>query len=148
MLNPDFREMLSELTDADAEFIVVGAYALAAHGLPRATGDIDVWIRPTPENAQKVNLALTRFGAPMDQISPEALATPEVVFQLGVAPRRIDLLTTIDGVAFDEAWPRRVMVEVDGLRVPILSKEDFVVNKRTVGRPKDLADIAWIEGED
>lgn len=148
MLNPDFREMLSELNAAGADYIVVGAYALAAHGLPRATGDMGVWVRPSTNNARRVHQALQRFGAPMDQIAVEDLSQPDVVFQLGVAPRRIDVLTSIDGVAFDDAWPRRVTVEVDGLPVPILSKQDFVANKRAVGRPKDLADIAWLEGED
>jgi hypothetical protein len=140
--------MLFELSNAGADFIVVGAYALAAHGLPRATGDIDVWVRPSVESANKVILALQQFGAPMDQISSEALSSSDIVFQLGVAPRRIALLTSIDGVSFDDAWARRILVDVEGLRLPILSKEDFIVNKRAVGRPKDLADIAWIEGHE
>lgn len=148
MLNPDFREMLCGLNAVDAEYIVVGAYALAAHGLPRATGHLDVWVRSSPDNAQRVLRALQAFGAPMDQISAEDLAQPDVVFQIGVAPRRIDVLTSIDGVTFEGAWPRRWQLQVDGLTVPILSKEDFVVNKRAVGRPKDLADIAWLEGEE
>ena len=146
-MNPDFRDMLSELSAAGADYIVVGAYALAAHGMPRATGDMDVWVRASPENAARVHRALQRFGAPMEQIPVDDLVSPDLVFQLGVVPRRIDILTSIDGVSFDDAWPRRVLVEVDGLQVPVLSKEDFIANKRAVGRPKDLADIAWLEGD-
>jgi hypothetical protein len=148
VLNPDFRDMLSELNEAGAEYLVVGAYALAAHGTPRATGDIDIWVRPTPENARRVHAALTAFGAPSGQVSVDDLSAPDVVFQIGVAPRRIDILTSIDGVAFDDAWPRRETVEVDGVLVPILGREDFVANKKASGRPKDLADIASLDDDD
>jgi hypothetical protein len=146
VLNPDFRDMLSELNAAEADFIVVGAYALAAHGLPRATGDIDIWVRPTAENAERVHGALRAFGAPVDQLSVDDLSSPEVVFQIGVAPRRIDILTSIDGVAFEDAWPRRQTVTIEGLDIPVLGREDFIENKKASGRPQDLADVAWLEG--
>ena len=145
MLNRDFREMLSELLDASAEYLIVGAYALAAHGVPRATGDLDVWIRPSKDNAGRVFAALARFGAPLDHVSLEDFTNPGMVFQIGVAPRRIDILTSIDGVDFDSAWSGRSSVEIDGLRVPVLGREDLIANKRAVGRPKDLADIAMLE---
>ena len=145
MLNRDFREMLSELLDASAEYLIVGAYALAAHGVPRATGDLDVWIRPSKDNAGRVFAALARFGAPLDHVSLEDFTNPGMVFQIGVAPRRIDILTSIDGVDFDSAWSGRTSVEIDGLRVPVLGREDLIANKRAVGRPKDLADIAMLE---
>lgn len=147
MLNPDFRDMLSACIAEDVEFLVVGAYALAAHGLPRATGDLDCWIRRSPENAERVMRALGRFGAPLDQITAADLLTPDTVFQLGVEPTRIDVLTSIDGVEFDDAWPSRVVTEVAGLRVPLLGLAELVRNKRASGREQDLADVARIERE-
>ncbi|MCP4500554.1 MAG: hypothetical protein GY822_11395 [Deltaproteobacteria bacterium] len=147
MLNPDFRDMLSALQDAEVEYLIVGAFALAAHGMPRATGDIDVWVRPVAANAVRVLDALRQFGAPTSAITTEDLASPDVVFQIGIAPRRIDILTSIDGVKFPEAWQRRISVDIDGLEIPVLSKKDFLTNKRVVGRPKDLADVAWLESK-
>jgi hypothetical protein len=145
-LNRDFRDMLSELSAANADFLVVGAYALAAHGLPRATGGLDVWVRPTGENAKRVIAALTRFGAPLDQVSEQDLVTPGTVFQIGVVPRRVDVLTSIDAVSFEQAWANRMETEIDGLRIPVLGRADFIANKKALGRPKDLADVAWLEG--
>lgn len=147
-MNPDFRDMLSEFNAAGVEYLLVGAYALAVHGLPRATGDMDLWVRPTAENAHRAYAALARFGAALRDLAPNDLATPDIVFQIGVAPRRIDVLTSIDGVDFGAAWQRRVMTVVDGIDVPVLHKDDLIANKRAVGRPKDLADVAWLEGEE
>jgi len=144
-LNPDFRDMLSALNDAGAEFLIVGAYALAAHGMPRATGDIDIWIRPTAENAHLVWQALTSFGAPLSRLQIEDLATPDLVFQIGIAPRRIDILTSISGVEFEEAWAKRSNLEIAGQRLNILSRNHLIQNKRAAGRPKDLADLAWLQ---
>ena len=146
MLNQDFREMLSGLSAQQAEFLLVGAYALAGHGLPRATGDIDIWIRPTPDNAARVWRALAAFGAPLESLTIEDLTTPGVFFQMGVPPRRIDILTAIDGVEFDEAWSTRLDCVIDGIRLPVLGREALIRNKRASGRPKDLADLAWLEG--
>lgn len=145
MLNPDYRDMLSALSEEGAEFLVVGALALAAHGLPRATGDIDIWVRASQANAERVWRALRRFGAPTRDLAPEDLAAPDVVFQIGVAPRRIDLLTSIDGVTFDEAWPERMIVELEGLFLPVIGRAQLIRNKRASGRPKDLADLSWLE---
>ena len=147
MLNPDFRDMLSALCDEKVEFLLVGAYALAVHGCPRATGDMDLWIRPTPENAQRVWRALERFGASRSRLKQEDLMVPENVFQIGVPPRRIDILTSIDGVAFDEAWCERKEFEIEGRRLSVIGREQLLKNKRASGRPKDLADIAWLESE-
>jgi len=144
-MNRDFAEMLSALSDAGAEFLIVGAHALAAHGKPRATGDLDVWVRPTGENAQRVWSALAAFRAPRLGLTQDDLATPGIVFQIGVPPCRIDLLTEISGVAFDEAWERRVVLEIEGQRLPFLSRQDLIANKRAAGRPKDLADLAELE---
>jgi hypothetical protein len=144
-MNRDFVEMLSALSVAGAEYLVVGAHALAAHGVPRATGDLDIWVRPSAANASRVRDALARFGAPLEDLSATDLASPDLVFQVGLPPARIDILTTISGVEFAAAWARRVTIAIGELQVPVLGREDFVRNKRAVGRPKDLADIALLE---
>jgi len=146
MLNPDYRDILSELSAAGADFLLVGAYALAVHGLPRATGDLDIFVRPTRKNAGKVWKALVRFGAPLAGVSKEDFSRPGKVVQLGVAPGRIDLLTAIDGVDFAEAWASRQEVEVEGLRIPVLGRAALIRNKRASGRPQDLADVKRLEG--
>lgn len=143
-LNEDFRDLLVLLADAGVEFVVVGAYALALHGAPRASGDIDLFIRPSPPNAERVFQALTRFGAPLQSAGVTAadLAQPGAVYQIGLPPRRIDLLTEISGVSFDEAWASRIETEVERRTVPFIGREAFLKNKQATGRPKDLADIA------
>jgi hypothetical protein len=140
MLNPDFRDILSAFSDAGVEYLLVGAYAMASHGYVRATGDIDLWVRPGPDNAQRVFEALRRFGAPLRGVSESDFAQPNIVLQLGVPPRRIDVLTAIDGVAFEEAWSDRVELTVGGLRIPVLSREHLIQNKEATGRAKDQAD--------
>src|SRR5436853_7042411 len=104
LLNPDFHDILSAFGNTGVEFLLVGAYALAAHGLPRATGDIDLWVRCSKENAVRVLTALTRFGASVRDLTEADFTTPGMVVQIGVTPRRIDILTAIDGVEFNEAW--------------------------------------------
>jgi hypothetical protein len=145
MLTRDFAEMLSALSAAGAEFLIVGAYALAAHGTPRATGDIDIWVRPTTENAQRVLAALKAFGAPLMDLSLEDLSRPDIVFQMGIAPNRIDLLTGISGVTFEEAWPDRLISTVAGMPLPFIGKAALVRNKRAAARPKDLLDADLLE---
>lgn len=140
-LNPDFRDMLYALNVADADFLVVGAYAVAAHGHPRATGDLDIWVRADVDNASKVVAALSAFGAPMDQISEEDFASPSIVFQIGVPPGRIDILTDLSGVDFGTAWDSRISITIDDITFPVLGRADLVANKRASGRPKDLADL-------
>lgn len=137
--------MLSCLKDEGVEFLIVGAYALAAHGLVRATGDIDVWLRNSSDNARKILRALSTFGAPTSDLSEEDFTTPNVVLQIGVEPRRIDLMTGIDGVDFNEAAQNSVRVNVDGVELFVLSKEDLLKNKLAAGRDKDRGDIAWLE---
>jgi len=141
-LNDDFREMLEALTDADVEFVIVGAHALAVHGVPRATGDIDVLVRPSPENAVRVMAALLAFGAPVAAhgVTRADFERPGNVYQIGLPPRRIDLLTEITGVSFDEAWADRVIVERDGLSLPFLSRAALLRNKDATGRDKDALD--------
>ena len=148
MLNPDYRDMLSALLEEGAEFLVVGAFALAAHGLPRATGDIDLWIRASADNSTRVWSALLRFGAPTHGLTATDLESPDIVFQIGVAPHRIDLLTSIDGVDFADAWADRALVNLEGVTLPVISRPHLIQNKRASGRPKDLADLAWLEQTD
>jgi len=125
--------------------MVVGAYALAAHERPRATGDIDIWVRPTPENAERVWAALVRFGAPLHELTMADLSAPGITFQMGLQPRRIDILTSISGLTFDEAWPNCITVEHDDLRYAVIGKSDLITNKRAAGREKDLLDVSNLE---
>ena len=148
-MNPDFVDFLAALLAADARFLVVGAHALAVHGVPRATGDIDVWIERSPENAARVWRALDAFGAPAPALGLQRvdLETPDQVVQIGLPPRRIDILTGVSGVEFGDAWTDRVVHRVDGLDVPFLGREALIRNKRASGRFKDLGDLEAL-GED
>ncbi len=143
-MNQDFQDFLRELSDAGARFLIVGAYALAAHGLPRATGDIDIWVEPTMENAGLVFRALQAFGAPLHDLTVADLGSPGVVFQMGLPPRRIDVLTQITGVDFDEAWARRAGATFGDLEVWVIGPRELLRNKRATGRPRDLVDAATI----
>jgi hypothetical protein len=146
-LNEDFRDILAALLDVEARFLVVGAHAMAVHGVPRATGDIDIWIEISPENADRVWSALLVFGAPIEAlgITREDLTTPGMVIQIGLPPRRIDILTKISGVGFKEAWQTRSMGQVGVLSIPFLGRERLIDNKRAAGRKKDLADLELLE---
>ena len=146
-MNSDFSELIAEFNAHSVEFLVVGAHALAAHGHVRATKDLDVWVRPEAENAERVIAALRSFGAPLHDLTVEDLATPGVVFQIGVAPVRIDVLTAIDGVEFDDAWSRRVESRFGGHPVFVLSREHLIKNKRASGRLQDLADVERLEAD-
>ena len=145
MLNPDFKDMLLCLKDEEVEFIIVGAYALAAHGLPRATGDIDIWVNNSPDNAQRIIRALIKFGAPTSNLSEEDFISPGMIVQIGVEPCRIDLLTSIDGVEFNVAWKNKLTISIDDLELHVLSKADLLKNKLAVSRDKDQSDIVWLE---
>ncbi|OGQ14077.1 MAG: hypothetical protein A2138_04345 [Deltaproteobacteria bacterium RBG_16_71_12] len=137
--------MLFALSDHGAEFVVVGAHALALHGHPRATGDLDILVRPSTENAEKVWRALVAFGAPLFDLNREDLATAGVVFQMGLPPRRIDLLTSISGVSYDDAAGSRVDHMIEGRPIPFIGREALIANKRAAGRLKDLADVHALE---
>ena len=146
-MNRDFVDMLSALSEAGAEFLVVGAHALAAHGTPRATGDLDLWVRPSEENAKCVWSALIRFGAPLECLREADFTEQDLVVQIGVPPVRIDLLTSVSGLTFEPVWAERIEVEIDGLTVPVIGRRALIENKRAAGRPKDLADIHELERE-
>lgn len=135
-MHPDFKELLSEFNAHSVEYLVVGAHALAAHGHVRATKDIDVWVRPTRENAANVLEALAAFGAPLYGASLDDFAEPHFVLQIGVPPLRIDVITSITGVTFEEAWPDRLQTTFDNAPVGVLSRHHLIQNKRAAGRPQ------------
>jgi hypothetical protein len=139
-MNPDFVDLLRAFIAADVRFLVVGAYALAVHGRPRATGDLDVWVEATPENAPRVMQALTEFGAPLRDLSEPDFARPGVTYQIGLPPGRIDILTELTGLTFAEAWPDRVHRPFGDVEVDFIGRDAFIRNKRATGRTKDLAD--------
>lgn len=144
-VDQDFRDLLSEFLAAEVEFLIVGAHALALQGHIRATKDLDIWIKPSAENAHRVFLALARFGAPLQGTRPEEFATPGLILQIGLPPVRIDVITSIEGVDFEEAWSDHVEGLFFGLEVPALGRQGLLKNKRTAGRPQDLADVDWLE---
>jgi hypothetical protein len=147
-VSQDFVDLLCAFADRRVEYLVVGAHALAAHGHVRATKDLDVWIRPSWENAARVYRALAAFGAPLSGIEEADFATPGTVVQIGVAPFRIDILTKIDGVEFDEAWDQKISTIFGAIPVYVLSREHLIRNKRASGRLQDLADIERLEHGD
>jgi hypothetical protein len=145
-MNPDFLDLLRSLLDAEARFLVVGAYAVGVHGRPRATKDLDVWVDASDDNAPRVMKALSAFGAPLMGLTEEDLRRPGVGLQIGVEPGRIDVLTTISGLTFGEAWPGRKDASFgEGVRCSVIGLDDLLRNKRAAGRPQDLADVAALE---
>ena len=140
-MNQDFLDLLSAFTDHNVRFMVVGAYALAVHGRPRATGDLDVWVDPTPENAANVMRALHQFGAPAGQVTADDFSRPGLVLQMGLPPVRIDVLTELSGLTFEEAWLGRASAPFGPLTVNVIGREAFIKNKRATGRARDLGDI-------
>jgi hypothetical protein len=145
-MNRDFRDLLAEFNVQGVDFLIVGAHALAAHGHIRATQDFDVWVRPEAENAKRVYRALQAFGAPLQDLTEADLAIPGIIFQIGVDPIRIDVITAIDGVDFTEAWANRMITKFDDQPASVLSREDLIRNKRAAGRTQDLADLERLEG--
>jgi hypothetical protein len=145
MLNEDYRDMLHALSAEKVRFILVGAYALAAHGYLRATMDIDIWVMPSPRNAKAVLRALRRFGAPLHNLTKEDLQKDGTIFQIGVAPRRIDIITAASGLNFEEVFQNSISINIEGLEVHIPSIDDLIRNKKATGRTKDLADVEALE---
>jgi hypothetical protein len=145
VLNEDYREMLQILLEEEVRFIVVGAYALGAHGFLRATGDIDIWIEPTAKNAKKVVQALSRFGAPLHNIDEKDFREEDIVFQIGVAPRRIDILTAVDGLEFQSAYAGSLRIQTAGLNIPVLSLQDLIKNKESTRRERDALDAKMLK---
>ena len=149
-VNADFLEFLAALIRSGARFLVVGAHAMAAHGVPRATGDLDVWVQPDQQNAELVWAALLEFGAPVQAlgVSKEDLVSPNMVIRMGVPPQRIDLLTSVTGLEFADAWSTRRVFVVDTLEVPFLGRATLLQNKRAAGRAKDRVDVEILERQE
>jgi hypothetical protein len=144
-MNADFLDLLTALNAAEARFLVVGAYAVGVHGRPRATKDLDIWIEASADNARRVIQALRDFGAPLGDLAERDLETPGTGFKMGEPPSRIDVLTQIEGVRFEDAWPRRVETSFGDLKCAVIGRADLLANKRAAGRPQDLADVAALE---
>jgi hypothetical protein len=144
-MNQDFVDLLRAFVAAEVRFLIVGAYALALHGRPRATGDLDVWVEATPQNAERIMRALAAFGAPLTQISAADFAHQGVTYQIGVPPGRIDILTELTGLTFAEVWTDRLHRPFGDVEVDFIGRAAFIRNKRATGRPKDLGDIEGME---
>lgn len=141
----DFRDLIRILRRRGIRFMVVGAHAMASHGYPRTTGDIDIWIDPEPQNATSAFDSLREFGAPLAGIEESDFANEDLVFQIGVPPGRIDILTAVSGLDFASAYSAAVKVTVDGLEFHIPRLDDLITNKLSSGRPKDLLDVEALE---
>ncbi len=144
-MNPDFKELLLTFNVQDVEYLIVGAHALAAHGHVRATKDFDIWVRPDRDNAQKVLKALSDFGAPLGDLTIEDLSKGGTIFQIGLPPLRIDVMTEIDGVDFADAWPDRLETSFAGVPAFVISRYHLIMNKKAAGRLQDLADVEKLE---
>ncbi len=145
ILNPDYRDMVECLLREGVDFMLVGGYAVALHGWPRTTFDIDFWIMANPENAKAVMRAITSFGAPLMGLTEADFHRPGMVFQIGTEPQRIDIISAVDGLDYADAALRAVTMSVDGLEIKVVSLDDLIVNKRASGRPKDIADAVMLE---
>lgn len=139
--NPDFKDLLQELSDAKASFLIVGAHAVMFYTAPRYTKDLDIWVEANRENAKKVYKALKQFGAPLTELTISDLSSPETIFQIGIEPNRIDILTHLKSLDFAKAWKNRKSTTYDGVPIHILGLEDLILNKQAVGRDQDLLDL-------
>lgn len=148
-VNRDFLDIVKALNGARVEYLVVGAHAMAVHGVPRATGDFDVWIRPGRDNGERVLNALREFGAPVSDhgLTIEDLERPDTVYQMGLPPRRIDLMTGISGIGFEDAWESKVIAEFEGILIPVIGRSSLIKNKRAAGRTKDLVDLEILDND-
>lgn len=147
-MNPDFSEILLAFNVHHVEYLIVGAHALAVYGHVRATKDLDVWVRPDYENAQRVLLALSAFGAPLGDLTRNDLSKAGTIFQIGVPPLRIDVITAIDGVDFADAWPDRFEASFGEVPVLVISRHHLIANKKAAARLQDLADVEHLESKD
>lgn len=146
--NRDYKDLFKIFSDERVEFLVVGAHAVVFYAEPRYTKDIDIWVRPTLENARRVWSALKAFGAPLGQITPENFTDPVMVYQIGIEPNRIDILMGIDGVEFDAAWKNKTESTYDGVPIHILGRTDLITSKQASHRPQDLLDVERLKASD
>ncbi len=145
LLNSDYRDMITCLQSEGVEFMLVGGYAVGLHGWPRTTFDIDFWVLANSANASAILRALRKFGAPLMDLTEEDFQKPGIVFQIGTAPQRIDILSDVSGIRYEDAVQRAVAMQVDGLTIKVISLDDLIANKRATGRPKDLVDAMTLE---
>jgi len=143
--NPDFKDLLSTFNDADVRYLIVGAYALIHYSEPRFTKDLDLWVEPSPENGRRVYEALGRFGAPLEDVSPESFADPDLVFQIGIEPNRIDVLMGVTGLVFTQSFHSSLSASYEGIPVRVLALEDIIRNKQLMDRPQDRVDLEVLE---
>jgi hypothetical protein len=150
LVNSDFKELLSAFNDHQVKYLVVGGYAVMKYAEPRYTKDIDLWVGADNTNAAAVYAALRAFGAPLEEMTEDDFAHEGYFYQMGVAPVRVDILMSITGLRFEQAWERRVIVDFDGVTVPFISKQDLIASKLATGRPQDLIDAQLLRdaGED
>jgi hypothetical protein len=143
----DFKEFLQLLNSKEVEYLVVGGYAVGYHGYPRATGDLDIWISMNDKNALKMVNALKEFGFDIPELKIGMFLEKEKIIRMGVPPMRLEIITTIDGVGFEECFQNRVIADFESFKVNIISKSDLLINKRASGRPKDLVDYSKLQDE-
>ncbi len=144
-VNRDFSDLFAEFNAAGVRYLLVGGYAVAVHAEPRHTKDLDIWVEPTAGNSARVVEALAAFGAPLDKITAAELAQPGLIYQIGVAPNRIDIVTSIEGVSFSAAWQGRTQTSYGGQAVPVIGRRELIQNKRATGRPQDAIDADLLE---
>lgn len=147
-LAPDFNEFCGLLRAKRVEFIIVGAHALALHGAPRFTGDLDIFVRPTIDNADRLLLVIEEFGFPRGPLTPEKVIEPGTIIEMGVPPVQIHVMSHIDGVSWDEVWNGRATAQFGSTMTAFIGKQEYITNKRAAGRPKDIADIAALDALD
>jgi hypothetical protein len=144
-LLPDWKDLIQRLNESGADYMLVGAFAVAYYGSPRYTGDIDFWIRPTAENIQRVVAVLNDFGFKFLDLQIDDFMPPQLGVHLGHPPGRVDIMSMVSGVDFDEAWPHRITATIDGITLPMIGRKELIKNKRASGRPKDDLDAMNLE---
>ena len=144
-MSPDFSELLQCLESCEVEYLVVGGYSVMTYAEPRFTKDIDIWVRPEAQNAQRVYRALAQFGAPLQDVVVDDFVREGYAFQIGVFPVRVDILMSVDGLTFKDAWPNRVRIDFGGIQAWVIGRADLIANKRACGRPQDLLDLEALE---
>lgn len=145
LVNSDFKELLSILNNNGVKYLVIGGYAVIKYAEPRYTKDLDLWVRADPANAVAVFTALRAFGAPLSNLTPEDFAHEGYFYQMGVPPVRVDILMSVPGLVFEDAWQQREIVNFDGVMLPFISKAHLITSKRASGRPQDLIDADILE---
>lgn len=144
-MNSDFKDLLQLLSDEEVEYLVVGGYAVIYHAQPRSTKDLDIWLKPSAENAKKIGNVFHKFGIPLIDITLDDFANEELQYAIGMPPSMIDFLTSIPGLDFDQCWKNRIQTSTEEIDIIFLSKQDLIAAKKTAGRPQDLADIEELQ---